>query len=294
MELRQVEYVVAVVEHGGFTRAAAAIPISQPSLSQGVRSLERELGTPLFHRHGREVTLTAAGEAFLTPARQMLLDAASARDAVGLVRGLDAGRVDVVSLPTLAVEPLVRIIGAFRAAHPAVAVRVLDAAAAEDAPALVRDGTCELGLVDLVGGTAPPGLVAHLLDEQEMLAVSPPGTVANPRGVLPTADLVDLPLVTTAPGTSTRRLLDEALSAAEVVPHIGVETGHREALVPLVLAGAGTTILSAPLARGAAERGAVVQRLDPPVRRRVGLVHRDRPLSPAAAAFLESAGAGPH
>ncbi|HEX7444314.1 MAG TPA: LysR family transcriptional regulator, partial [Acidimicrobiales bacterium] len=75
MDLRQLAAVVAVVDHGGFTRAAEMIPISQPALSQGIRSLERELGTPLFHRHGRDITLTSAGEAFLGPARQLVLDA---------------------------------------------------------------------------------------------------------------------------------------------------------------------------------------------------------------------------
>ena len=72
MELRQVEHVIGVVEHGGFTRAAAALHISQPALSQSVRTLERELGSDLFVRAGRSVTLTAAGEAFLAPARRGL------------------------------------------------------------------------------------------------------------------------------------------------------------------------------------------------------------------------------
>ena len=293
MEIHQVEYVVAVVEHGGFTKAAAAIPISQPSLSQGIRSLERELGTPLFHRHGREVSLTSAGEAFLGPARQLLLDAASAREAVGLVRGLEGGRLDLVSLPTLAVEPLVGLIGRFHAAHADVVVRVLDAAVADEAPELVRDGSCELGLVELLGGAAPTGLVAHRLADQELFAVSPPDSRRPAsRGVLRTDRLADLALVTTPRGTSTRRLLDEALAAASVAPRIAVETEHRDALLPLVLAGAGTTILPAPLARQAGTQGAVVRRLSPPLRRTVGIVHRDRPLSPAAEAFLHLARPG--
>ena len=68
MELRQLQYAVAVIDHGGFTRAAAAMYVSQPSLSQGVANLESELGTPLFHRVGRRVVLTAAGQAFAEPA----------------------------------------------------------------------------------------------------------------------------------------------------------------------------------------------------------------------------------
>src|ERR1051326_5442830 len=109
MELRQMEYAVAVVEHGGFTRAADALFVSQPSLSQGVAKLETELGTPLFHRVGRRVVLTAAGEAFLEPARQVLRDVRTIRATVDAVSGLAAGQLDLVALPTLAVEPTARL-----------------------------------------------------------------------------------------------------------------------------------------------------------------------------------------
>ena len=81
MDLRQAAYVVAVVDHGTFTAAAASIPVSQPALSQAIAALERELGTELFHRLGREVQLTAAGEAFVEPARRMLRDAQVAQAA---------------------------------------------------------------------------------------------------------------------------------------------------------------------------------------------------------------------
>ena len=70
MDLRQASYVVAVVDHQTFTAAAASIPVSQPALSQAIASLERELGADLFHRIGRQVVLTPAGEAFVDPAVQ--------------------------------------------------------------------------------------------------------------------------------------------------------------------------------------------------------------------------------
>src|SRR5512135_2285951 len=101
MDLRQLRYAVAVVDHGGFTRAAEAMHVAQPSLSQSVRALEAELGTELFHRTPRSVVLTAAGEAFLGPARQALRDASNVQAAVAEVAGLQAGHLDVVCLPTL-------------------------------------------------------------------------------------------------------------------------------------------------------------------------------------------------
>jgi DNA-binding transcriptional LysR family regulator len=283
MDLRQAEYVVAVVDEGSFTRAAASIPVSQPSLSQGIRTLETELGVALFHRLGRKVVLTPAGEAFVGPARQLLRDAATAREAASSVAGLRSGRLDLVALPTLAVDPLVGLVGQFRRQHPEVTVRIAEPEAADAAVELVRDGTCEVGLVEL---PASEELAAHPLLDQEVVAVCAPGTRLDRDRRLPIRRLATMPLIATPPGTSTRRLIDDALAAAGVEPTVAVETGHREALLPLVLAGAGTTFLPEQLAHLAAERGAVVARLRPTVRRTVGLVHRGGALSPAASAFV--------
>src|SRR5260370_5281973 len=71
MELREIDYVVGVGEQGGFTRAADALHVTQPALSEGIRRLEAELGLELFHRVGRRALLSSAGEAFLEPARQV-------------------------------------------------------------------------------------------------------------------------------------------------------------------------------------------------------------------------------
>src|SRR5437868_11807547 len=149
MDLRQVEYVLAVVERGSFTKAAAAEHVSQPSLSDGIRRLESELGVRLFHRLGRSVELTDAGRAFVGPARQLLRDRDALLESVAGVRGLDAGRIEIVALSTLAADPLGRLVGHFREAHPGVTVRIAapDDLAAVDA--MVLDGRCELGLTEL-------------------------------------------------------------------------------------------------------------------------------------------------
>jgi DNA-binding transcriptional LysR family regulator len=85
-------------------------------------------------------------------------------------------------------------------------------------------------------------------------------------------------------------LLDQALEAVGVTPRIAVETAAREAIVPLVLAGAGAALLPAPLARDARRRGAIVRPSAPRIARRIGIVHREGPLSAAARAFLAVAG----
>ncbi|MCU1496558.1 MAG: cynR3 [Acidimicrobiales bacterium] len=289
MDLRQAAYVVAVVDEGSFTAAAASIPVSQPALSQAIAVLERELGTPLFHRMGRRVQLTAAGEAFVAPARRMLRDAEVARAAVASVAGLTTGRLDIVALATLVVEPLVDLIGGFRRAHPGILVRINEP---EDAAAVaeqVRSGACELGFGD--AEVTEPTLTIDHLGDQELLAVLPPGTPAAADGVVPVGSLAGFPLITTPRGTSTRRLLAAALQQDDPdrEPTLGVVTEHREAIVPLVLAGAGAAVLPEPLARRAAALGAVVASLSIPIRRPVVLVRRVGPLSPAAASFRDLA-----
>ena len=288
MDLRQLRAVVAIVDHGGFTRAAAALHVAQPSLSQTVRSLETELGVELFHRTGRRVTLTAAGEALLEPARRALRDADTAREAAVAVAGLVAGHVDVVALPTLAVVPVAELVGRFRRAHPAVTVRLTEPEDPAALVAMLRDGRSELGFTELP--LVDDDLETRVLADQRYDAVLPPGSSA-PDAVaapIPLKRLADLPLVTTPPGTSTRHVFDGTFATAGLLPTIAVETSHREVIVPLVLAGAGAALLPHELATDAAARGAEAHPVRPAITRRIGVAHRRGSLSPAARAFLQT------
>jgi len=292
MDVRQLSYVVAVADEGSFTRAAEALHITQPSLSQAVRALEAELGATLFERRSRPVRLTAAGEALVDPARRALREVQTARAAVEAVRGLHAGHLDLVALPTLSIDPVAGLVGRFRAAHPGVAVRLHEPEVVDDVAVLVRSGECELGACDLPL-TDPIGLVSIELPSQGYSVVLPPtrtsGSSPHPstRTRRVTLDqLAELPLVTTPPGTSSRLALDQALATVGRRPNVAVETDLRESVVPLVLAGAGAAFVPDGLADSARRRGAPTHPLDPPVVRRIGLIHREGALSPAGAAFL--------
>src|SRR5581483_1033771 len=275
MDIRQLEYFLAAVDHGGFTRGAAAAHVAQPSLSQAIAGLERELGVALFVRAGRSARLTSAGEEL----------AALAAD----IRGVHVGRLEIVALPTLAVDPLARLLGEMRTAHPGVTIRVHEP---EDAGAIdrwVTSGRAELGLTDLTTGGR--GLARVELFRQEVVAVCPPRTTGV-RGPMTPHQLAALPLIATPQGTSTRRLLDQVLARAHAEPNIVVETDQRDAIVPLVLAGAGTALLPSATADEARQRGARVVTLRPAVSRRIGVLHRRGPLAPAAAALIDLAVAG--
>ena len=148
MDLRRLGLFLAVVDHGGFTAAANAIHVAQPSISLAVRELERELGAELIVRSRRGATLTPAGEALVGPARQAQRDVATAAAAVSAVTGLTAGHLDIASLPTLAADPLAPMVGRFRQEYPAVTVHL---AAPADSAAIaesVRSGDTEIGITE--------------------------------------------------------------------------------------------------------------------------------------------------
>ena len=212
MDLRQVEYVVAIVDHGGFTRAAAALGLAQPSLSQSVRRLEEELGAPLLARLGRRVQLTEAGEAFLGPARRLLREAQRARDTVAAHAGLAAGTLDLVALASLAVDPVAGLVAGFRSRHPGVTVRMLNPASPAQLLDLVRSGRAEAGITEADRSLA--GLVTVTLDRQALVAVLPPGRGGGPGRAMSPAELAAEPLVVTPPGTSLRSLVDRFVGAA--------------------------------------------------------------------------------
>jgi DNA-binding transcriptional LysR family regulator len=286
MELRQLEYVVAVVDHGTFRAAAAAVHVTQPSLSQGVRALERELGVDLFHRVGRRAVLSAAGAALVGPGRQALRDAATAAEAARSVLGLRSGRLDIATLPTLAVDPLAPLIGTLRADHPGLRVVVTEPETAAGVAELVRDGTCEIGLAEL---PPPAHLEAMAVTDQDLVAVAPSALGLPADRPVPLRRLARHPLVSTPPGTSTRDLVDDAFRAVGAEPVIAVETTHREALAALAAAGAGITFLPRPLAERVAGPSTTIVTTTPRLRRRVGIVHRPGSMSPAARVFIEVA-----
>ncbi|GAA3571447.1 LysR substrate-binding domain-containing protein [Amycolatopsis ultiminotia] len=285
MERRQVEYFLAVVEHGGFTNAARALHVAQPSLSHAVRALERELGGLLFHRLPHGAVLTSAGSALLEPAQQIVRDLRVATSSVREVLGLGGGTLDIVSQTTLSVEPLAPLLGRFRTGHSKVRVRVLAPESRTEVIRRVRHGESEVGLVESASDIR--GLATAPLPDQEILAVLPADSPRRDR--LPRLELAALDLVSTPPGTTTRRIVEDTLAGLDVEPRIVVETEHRAMIVPLVLSGAGAALLPRAMAEEAGHQGAVVVPLAPAAVLCGRILWRPGPLSPAAEAFVDLA-----
>jgi DNA-binding transcriptional LysR family regulator len=287
MESQRLRHFVSVVDHGGFTAAAQAVYVSQPALSLAVKELEAELGVELFVRRGRTVRLTSAGEALLGPARQVLRDLETGQAAVAAVAGVEAGSLTLASLPTLVADPLAPLVGAFRSAHPGVRI---DLAAPEDTSELfdmVASGACEVGVTE--AHHIPPTLDSHSLGRQSLVLIFPPGSRRGGGGTVRLHDLEGVPFVVAPPGTSTFRLLEEGFAAVDRSPTVAVVTAQRDAIVPLVIAGAGAALVPPSVARVASGLGAVTAQPEPAVERDLALVHRSGALSPAAVRFSEMA-----
>lgn len=288
MQSRQLASFLAIVDEGGVGKAAAALHVAQPSLSQTLRGMERQLGVELFHRVGRRLVLSAAGRALVGPARRVLQELAEAEQQVADVRMLQRGRLDIATLATLSADPVAQLVGAFRLAHPRVEVTLAAPESAAAVGELVRDGRCELAFAHVP--LPHDDLVVRPLGVQRLVVVLPPSSAepkAHPTQPLRLAELAELDWVATPEGTSTRSLLDEALLALGVAPRIAVQTPHREAIIPLVLAGAGATLLPETLAKDARRRGALVRETTPALSREIAVVHRAGAPSPAAEAFLD-------
>lgn len=292
MDIAQLEAVAAVDDHGSFSAAAAALHLTQPALSRRIATLERELGLLVFERVGRGVHLTAAGEAVAESARRILVERRRARAEVDAIAGLSHGRIDIAGLPSMLATHLVPVIGAFREAHPRVEMTLSGAVDTADLVDRVASVRCDVGIADVP--LHHRGLRTVPLGEQELMAVFPPGTrlVAAGPGELPEVTVTDLrtrPLIVLPEATSTRTLVDELFAGSDDAPAVAITTDLRDLLVPLVLTGAGVALVPDRVADQAARQGAVVARVRPRIRRGIGLVLRDGPASPAAAAFVELA-----
>jgi DNA-binding transcriptional LysR family regulator len=247
MELRQLEYLVAVAEEANFTRAAQRVHISQSGISAQVRELERDLGTPLIDRSSRAARLTGAGAAALPHARAALAAAAALRQAVSDVSGLITGRLVVGMVTACTVPGLFDALAQFHAAHPGVAVTLAE----DESVALierVRAGAADLALIGAAG--SPPGDLEGLtVASERLIAAAAPGhPMLAGRGEVALAELAGHPVVCLPAGTGIRATLDAACAAAGVRLDIALEASAPGTVADLAARGLGVAVLSESMA----------------------------------------------
>lgn len=244
MDLRQMEFVVAVAEEGGFSAAARRLHVVQSAVSSTVRALERELGTQLFHRTTHRVSLTPAGAAFLSAARATLQAAAAARTAVDLVTEELSGDITIGVMQGLHAG-LSQALADFHQEHPKVTVRLRQAPVAA-IPQSLRDGTVALAVIAL-DTPQPRGLTTRLLAKEEMVLVTAP-TYPLPQRPVTLAETARLPLVDFPPDWAIRHEVDNAFRAARLERNTTCEVNDILAATDLVRHGLGACVMPPSLA----------------------------------------------
>ncbi|WP_405946035.1 LysR family transcriptional regulator [Streptomyces prunicolor] len=288
MDIRQLEYFLAIVDHGGFNRAASALYLSQPSLSQAVQALERDLGSSLFHRIGRRAVLTEAGTALIEPARAAVRSLETARASVTAVHELREGRLDIAAMPSQAVEPLTTMISAFTGRYPGVSVNIRAAFTSRDVVDMVRTGAAELGLLATSGPLTDKEVISHAAGEQRFVLVTPPDGPFPAGRPVACEELAEQRLIVGQRGTGMRAYVD-GLRERGIGFSIAVETEHRVAILPLVLAGVGLAVVTESWRTTAEQAGALVLDIEPKTTLRIALVSRRAEQSPAVRTFLACA-----
>jgi len=286
MDVRQLRYFLAVVDHQGFSRAAEHLLIAQPSLSQTIKTLEREVGVPLFHRVGRRVVLSDAGKELVGPARLVVRDLDAARSALDALKGVRSGRLELTAMPSPGIEPLTSMIAAYSRLHPSVTVSVDAAFTPEEVVASVRSGSTEVGLLGSDRPIRVPDVEVMQLERQPLvLIVNPDSDPFGEREAIDRKDLAGQRVIASQRGSLMRWLVDDIL-ASGVNVEIAVEVGHRTSVLPLVLAGVGHAVMPSSWAPLARQSGLRVMRIEPVSVLHVAVISRASDLTPAAQAFL--------
>lgn len=242
MDLRQLTALVTVAEVGSVTKAAQLLHLVQPAVTRQIRTLEEEIGVPLFERTRQGMTLTPAGEALVERARRAMHELELARTEIrpsgsemtGIVRvGLLESVLDVIA------EPLATAVSR---RHPGIELRLLTAYSG-----YLRDwldsGDIDMSLLYNLDDTESLTVVPLL--REPLWAVAPPGAELSPSSPVPWEEVLAQPLVLPVTGHGLRALIDQVRSEVTTPPRVTVQTNSMFLQKKLVLAGHGWTVLPA-------------------------------------------------
>src|ERR1035437_698205 len=246
MELRQLEYFIAVAEEANFTRAAERVHISQSGVSAQIRQLERDLGATLIDRSGRAATVTTAGAAALDPARAALACVDAVRKAVDEVTGLIRGRLTVGMINGCTITPLFEALAALHRIHPGIEINLYEDTSDRRIEG-VRTGATDLALIG-APGAPPTGLEALPIIRERLVAAVPPEHPLARRRRVTLADITAFPIVCLPQGTGIRAVFDQACEIAGQQPDIALRASAPATVADLAIRGLGIAILTESMA----------------------------------------------
>ena len=286
--VHQLRLLTAVIDSGGFSRAAAAMDLSQPAVSHQLKALAGAIGTPVVEVVGRQVRLTQAGGLLYDHARRILAEFEAAGSGLDELRGLKRGRLRVAGDTTVGIYVLPDLLGAFRQDHPSLQVQL----AVDNRQGVYR--RLVAGEVDFVVSgrrwddpTIP--LVVRPFLANELIAIA---SVRHPlagRESVTLAELAAQPFIVREPGSGTRETAEEALRAAGLSVRPVMELASNGAIKRAVARDLGVSILSRYATALEIQIGHLAELSVEsfPLRRQWHLVYaRDKRLGPVDEAFL--------
>jgi DNA-binding transcriptional LysR family regulator len=289
MTLRQLEYLLAVAQAGSFVSAAAALGVSQPTLSQQIRALEAEVGGVLLDRTPRQVRLTPAGKALIGDAQAAVT---SAHRAVRAARRAVQAVPEVLTLATvqsLAVAALPETIMRWHESRPEVSIRIHELASRDRVAAAVRQGHADLGIGPLPSDWA--GAHVELGWEQLILVLPMSDPLSHAEQPIELGLLARHEWVLYKDGHGLGEQVLAACRAAGYEPQCAVRTAQVEAAARLAAAGIGPSLV--PVKNVPADLVPYVRAVEPPIMWRIWCYATSRSLTGTAAAFADMLTEGP-
>ncbi len=280
-ELRHIEAFLAVARLGSFTRAAAALNVSQPALTVQIRQFEQALGLRLFDRNNRRVSLTQAGRDLVAPFERVSLDVASVLEHARDLSSHRRGVVTVAALPSVAAGLLPRAIRALSARHEGLTVRIRDGVAGRVID-LVKTGEVNFGIGSL--SRPDPDLLSDPLFTDQLCAFAPVGHPLTRARRVSLADVSAFPLILTGPDSSVRQIVERSLAHEHLAAVVAHEVAYMTTAIGMVDAGLGIAILpESAIGLAAGARTYAVAIREPVLTRQVSLLRRaGRSFSPGA------------
>lgn len=288
MELQQLRCFVAVADHGSFTRAAQALVLSQPTLSQSVSKLEAEFGTELFQRTSRGAALTSAGETLLESVRKVLESVDRTQAVVDAIHGLTTGALTVVAYKAFTTQAAA-VLSVFVEQYPMVTLRVLAPENDEGIFDSVSSGRADIGFARDI---ALPGtdLTLHRIAIEESVALIPKDSVLGATTEPVTiAELTKLPMIVGRQGSPVRAAVEKIFADHGQLLKVAAECEHHEMSIQLVRGGVGAYLSTRGGLPPNIDDMVTVRRLEPHREWPMGIIHRIENLTPAAAAFTSVA-----
>ncbi|MBP2232797.1 DNA-binding transcriptional LysR family regulator [Azospirillum agricola] len=286
LNLDQLLTFATVVEHAGFTEAAARLGLTQPAVSMQIRNLEKRFGVRLIERVGKRALPTAAGRDLLPFVRRLRDEADAAAARMMSHRAGAVGRVRIGTGATACIYRLPPLLAALRADHPGLEIIVVTGNTPEILDS-VEAGTLDLALVTLPA--VRPGLSIEPVRVEEMVAVDARAGGSDGVAISP-AEVAAGPLILYERGGTMRAVIDAWFVAGGARPRPAMELGNVEATKHLVAAGLGRSILPAVTVAGEGDRERfAVRPLSPPLTRTLGLaLRRDKVPDPGVRALMKA------